>query len=71
MNKGITIDDIDILVKEGKLTHSHTAMFRGYVSRKDGSYARPYKGRYGRGVVVYSPNWGSTRYSFVSYYLES
>ena len=53
-----------------KLKAVKTSMCRGYVSRKIEGYAEPYKGRYGIGYCVYRPNWESTRYSFITYYVE-
>lgn len=58
-------------IKENCKLH-HTALCRGYVSRK--SNAEPvieeYSGRFGRGYKVYSPNWRSTEYCYVSYYID-
>jgi len=66
-----TINEIDATVASGQLRAVKTAMWRGYVSRKGKvSAAYPYKGRYGSGYCVYRPNWESTRYSFVTYYVE-
>jgi len=58
--------------KEELLKHckySHSALTRGYISRKIYGRIVPYKGRYGTGYKVYSPNPDSTRYCIVSYYL--
>ena len=66
-----TIDEINTAVADGKLRAVKTAMWRGYVSRKGKvTAAHPYRGRYGVGYCVYRPNWESTRYSFVTYYVE-
>jgi hypothetical protein len=66
-----TIDEINMAVSAGKLKAVRTSMWRGYVSRKGKvNAAHPYEGRYGRGYCVYRPNWESTRYSFVTYYIE-
>ena len=65
------IDEINAAVAAGKLKAVKTAMWRGYVSRVGKvTEAHKYKGRYGSGYCVYSPNWKSTRYSFVTYYIE-
>jgi len=66
-----TIDEIESAVAAGQLRAVKTAMWRGYVSRKGKvTAAHPYRGRYGVGYCVYRPNWESTRYSFVTYYVE-
>jgi hypothetical protein len=50
---------------------SHTSMFRGYVSRKKPEGIQlEYKGRFGKGIKVLTPNFESTNYCFVTYYLE-
>ena len=65
-----TIQEIEKAVTSGTLKMVKTSMWRGYVSRKGKvTIAHPYKGRYGSGFCVYRPNWGSTRYSFVTYYV--
>jgi hypothetical protein len=49
----------------------HTAMIRMYVSRKNpDGVKRPYKGKFGEGYIVMRPNWESTRYSFIDYYIN-
>jgi len=53
------------------LKYSHTSLKRGYVSRKNPEGLKvPYNGRFGKGIKILNPNWGSTRYCFVAYYLE-
>lgn len=53
------------------LKFHHTSLTSGYVSRKHPEgVTLPYKGRYGKGVKVLTPNFDSTRYCFVSYYIE-
>lgn len=64
------LNELNKKVISGELTELHTAYIREYVSRKTGAYVRPYKGRYGEGVAVLSPNWGSCRYSFITYYVR-
>ena len=55
--------------KEGLIKELHTSLFRGYVSRVEGQTVEPYKGRFGEGVKLLSCNHGSTRYSYVTYYV--
>jgi hypothetical protein len=66
-----TINEIDAAVAAGQLKVARTSMWRGYISRKGKvTDAHPYKGVYGIGYCVYRPNWESTRYSYVTYYVE-
>lgn len=55
--------------KEGLIKELHTSLYRGYVSRVKGQEIEPYKGRFGEGVKLLSCNHGSTRYSYVTYYI--
>lgn len=64
------IENIQLAVQAGSLKAVKTAMYRGYVSRKIAGYVSTYKGKYGSGYCVYRPNWGSTRYSYVTYYVQ-
>jgi hypothetical protein len=64
------IENIQLAVQAGSLKAVKTAMYRGYVSRKTKGHVAPYKGKYGSGFCVYRPNWESTRYSFVTYYVQ-
>jgi len=65
-----TLHQIQAAVTDGKLKAVRTSMWRGYVSRKTNGNAASYKGKYGSGYCVYRPNWDSTRYSFITYYVE-
>ena len=48
----------------------HRALIHGYISRKAGPTGFfAYKGRYGLGYVRYLPNWQSTCYCFIEYYI--
>ena len=57
--------------------YSHTSLKQGYVSRvKPNSehpaskgYYKPYSGRFGEGFAELEPNWNSTRYCFISYWI--
>ena len=71
MNEVITTTQIQALVDAGKLKELHTSTFRGYVSRKkhkDG-IAEKYDGKFGKGYVIRRPNWQSTGYSYITYYI--
>ena len=68
----ISFWELSTLLHEGKLKEHHTALIRGYVSRKrpvEDITATPYKGRYGAGYIVDYPNYNSTRYSLRTYYI--
>lgn len=65
----ISVLNIERLVNEGIVRYSHTSYFRGYVSRVKGTIVGNYKGKFGEGYQVLKPNWQSTRYSFVTYYI--
>jgi hypothetical protein len=62
--------DIDAKVRAGEVREHHTSYIRQYVSRKRGAYVKQYAGRFGRGYVVLSPNWNSTWYSYITYYIN-
>lgn len=46
----------------------HTSFFRGYVSRTKKPVVEEYSGLFGTGYVVRYPYWGSTTYSYITYY---
>jgi len=50
----------------------HSSLTRGYVSRKNSKgESMHYVGRFGKGVKVFTPNFNSTRYCYVTYYVEA
>ena len=61
--------EIELKVLAGELKKSHTSYVREYVSRKSGPYVRPYDGKFGQGYAVLSPNWASSKYSYITYYV--
>ena len=70
MNEVITTTQIQALVDAGKLTEHHTSLYRGYVSRKTPEgIAEKYDGKFGKGYVIRRPNWQSTGYSYITYYI--
>jgi len=53
------------------LYEHHTSLCRGYVSRKDNLVRWDnYAGRFGKGIRVYSPNYESTQYCYVTYWVK-
>lgn len=52
------------------LREHHTAKAQGYVSRKFGGFAIPYKGRFGEGYKYFSARYDSTYYCDVTYYVK-
>lgn len=70
MNEVITPNKIQALVDAGKLREHHTSLYRGYVSRKiPEGIAEKYEGKIGKGYVIRRPNWQSTGYSYITYYI--
>lgn len=63
--------DLEAKVAAGELTKLHTSLVRTYVSRKnpEGS-VMPYKGKFGEGFALLEPNWKSSRYSYITYYVS-
>lgn len=47
----------------------HTALARGYVSRRGTGRMEAYRGRFGLGVTYHAPSHGMTSYHPVSYYV--
>lgn len=47
----------------------HTASRRGYVSRKSSGHVEAYSGRFGRGYIVITPRYDTTRYVNITYYI--
>jgi hypothetical protein len=66
----ITVTEVKNLTASGALRKSHTSKTRGYVSRKTDGRAQTYSGKFGKGFVVYTPNWDSTQFCFVTYYVS-
>ena len=60
----------DVMAAHGYHLH-HVATTRCYVSRiSDSRRVETYKGRFGEGYIVYTPNWRSTNYSYIAYYVK-
>ena len=47
----------------------HVALARGYVSRKTDGVVVAYDGKFGKGVKVMRPNYKSTQYCIVEYWV--
>ena len=47
----------------------HTALQRGYCSRKSKGFVELYVGRFGLGFKVHRPHFGSSRYHYIDYYV--
>lgn len=61
--------EIEAGIENCTICSHHTSLFRGYVSRRcEGVYA-PYNGRFGVGYTLRSPNWKSSVYSHVTYFI--
>lgn len=61
--------DLEAKVAAGEINKLHTSYTRQYVSRKSVGRVVPYKGRFGEGFALLSPNRESSRYSFITYYV--
>ena len=67
-----TFTDLIVLESRGVLYEHHESTFKGYISRKlsvDELPVLPYKGKFGVGFKVLLPNWESTNYSRVKYFI--
>jgi len=59
--------------KNPKYKLHHPSWGKGYVSRKltEAEFpVEPYKGRFGKGYKVKKPNWNSTTYCIIEYWVE-
>ena len=50
--------------------YSHSSMTNGYIRKNAVYQPQPYKGRFGVGFTVKSNNPASTRYAYITYYIE-
>ncbi len=48
----------------------HSAHRKGYESRRGNGHVERYAGKFGKGFVLVTPNWDSTRYVNITYYIE-
>lgn len=68
----ITLSALEKMIESGKIKQHHTSLFRGYVSRRrkdENITAAPYSGKFGKGYTVNYPNYHSTNYSYITYYI--
>lgn len=61
---------VNELKNSPKFKYHHTALRRGYESRKSEGHVESYEGRFGKGFVAVTPRWDTTSYVNVSYYIE-
>ena len=66
-----TLEELQQKVAKGEIKMHHTSYVRFYVSRKSEPMVLEYKGKFGEGYVVLSPNWNSSRYSLKTYYVAA
>lgn len=50
--------------------YHHSSMTNGYIRKNAVYHPQPYKGRFGVGFTVKSNNSTSTRYAYITYYIE-
>lgn len=60
----------DLTSSKSEYKYHHTALTRGYVSRKSDGVVMPYKGKFGEGYKVLTHYNLSTQYCQVSYYVK-
>lgn len=65
----MTIETLEKMVKEGKLKVHHTALARGYVKVNE-TIINSYSGKFGNGFAALNHHEFSTRYHYVTYYVE-
>ena len=66
----MTKTELETLEAQGAVRRIHTSYHRSYVSRKIDGVVTPYSGMFGSGYVLMEPNWASTTYSFITYFIE-
>ena len=65
-----TEEELMAFLKTTGTTYHHTSYVRWYEPRRNNAGSvEDYKGKFGEGYRVYRPNWKSTQYSFVDYYI--
>ena len=65
----MSVSELNKKVQNGEIVLHHAALNRGYISRKSEGTVVDYKGYFGKGFKVFLPNWDSTRYCVVAYYI--
>ena len=70
MKEMLTEDMISKMVMEGDLFYHHEAKKSGCMSKKDSPLIKEYEGRFGKGYTVERRMKGSSRYHYVTYYVE-
>ena len=61
---------IETFVFPSDVVFHHTALQRGYCSRKSDGFVEPYAGRFGVGFKVHRPYWRSSAYHQIDYYVQ-
>lgn len=61
---------INELANDKRYTLHHRATAKGYVSRKTQGYVKEYSGRFGKGYAVFEPRFDTTRFVYITYYVE-
>ena len=58
------------LINSNEYLEHHTSLYHGYMKVKSGGVVKEYNGKFGKGYVVLYNNPASTRYCFITYYIE-
>ena len=56
------------LINEGLIFH-HSALERGYISRKEPPFITIYKGKFGHGYKLHIPDFRGSRYHIIKYFV--
>lgn len=65
----MTLEELRKAVENKELFLHHTATAQGYISRKSSGYVVEYNGKFGKGFKHCLPNFNSTYYYLVTYYI--
>ena len=75
-NKGLVdrgiitnLEGLKAFLEENKFTYHHTALTRGYISRKSQGILSTYHGHFGRGFAIETPCTNGTQWHQISYYI--
>lgn len=61
--------NLDTILNESNAKFKRKSKFLGYVSRKKEHEIFYYKGRFGTGFIVAYPNYKSTLYCYIDYFI--
>ena len=65
----MTVETLMEMKENGKVELLHTSSRRGYLSRKKSGEVEEYNGKFGKGYILVTPRFDTTRYVNVTYYI--